>query len=219
MANTTWLFGAGSPWSQRIKNNLSGEVIPIGRNLSGDPDITTIKYDPSNAEHWIHTVASDLPIPDRLIFNINTGPVLELEEDILKDVARQFQIFDDWWLCNKQQLFFKVMLVNWLIKEKNFSGDICYITSQISADHNPDWKHLHMYKNLRAMDYEIIWNNRNHGINAYGICPAANTRPMEWADYISNLIQQPDIGEHWLYGISEVDEQLSHMEWSDWQRD
>ena len=218
MANTTWLFGAGSPWSQRIIGNLDGEVIQIGRNLSSDPAIIRIKYDPSNAEHWLETKANDLPTPTRLIFNVNTGPVLELDSDIIKDVSRQFEIFDDWWLCNRQQLFFKVMLVNWLQKEKNFSGDICYITSQISADHNPDWKHLHMYKNLRAMDYEIIWNNRNNGLNAYGICPAANTRPMEWADYISNLIQQSDIGEHWLYGISEVDEQISHMGWDDWQR-
>jgi len=217
MAKVTWLFGAGSDWSKRIASNLEGDVLLIGRNLSNDPDITTIKYDPSSAENWIHTVASDLPVPDRLIFNINTGPILELEENILKDVAHQFQIFDDWWLCNKQQLFFKLMLVNWLINEKNFDGDVCYITSQISADHNPQWKHLHMYKNLRAMDYEIIWNNRNQNLNAYGICPAANTKPMEWADYISNLIQQPDIGEHWLYGISEVDEQLSHMGWNDWQ--
>lgn len=218
MANTTWLFGAGSPWSQRIISNLDGEVIQIGRNLTSDSDIVKIKYDPSNAKHWLESKARDLPTPTRLIFNINTGPVLELDSDITKDVSKQFEIFDDWWLCNRQQLFFKVMLVNWLQEEKNFSGDICYITSQISADHNPDWKHLHMYKNLRAMDYEIIWNNRNNGLNAYGICPAANTRPMDWADYISNLIQQPDIGEYWLYGISEVDEQISHMGWDDWQK-
>ena len=77
-----------------------------------------------------------------------------------------------------------------------------------------------MYKNLRALDYEIIWNNRNNNINAYGICPASNEVPMDWADYIVGKINTGDLGkqEDWLYGVSRKDNNFSMIKWKDWEK-
>ena len=86
-----------------------------------------------------------------------------------------------------------------------------------SVDCIDQWKDLQLYKMLRAVDYELIWNNRNYGMNAYGICPAANTRPMDWADYVAQEIQNKDIGiGYWLYGVGETPKGLKMVKYNDW---
>ena len=217
----TWFFGASSDWSQRIISKLEGQVVQFSRssNERRNSDIDSIEtvYDPSGLKEWLDTVAIEQPKPDRVIFNINTGMVEELSSNIYLDIPTQFTIFNDWWINNKEQLFFRTTLMNWLHNVHNFKGDVCHITSQISADHNDNWRDLQLYKMLRAVDYEIIWNNRNYGMNAYGICPAANTRPMDWADFVAQEIQDPNIGiKYWLYGVGETPKGLKMVKYQDW---
>ena len=82
-----------------------------------------------------------------------------------------------------------------------------------------------MYKNLRALDYEIIWNNRNNNINAYGICPASNAQPIKWADFIASKINEGTLGieDSWLYGVmhnvsDKGDDQFKMISWKDYQK-
>ena len=59
-------------------------------------------------------------------------------------------------------------------------------------------------KNLkmqRALDYQIIQNERAHGINSYGICPANIQDNVEWPKYIAKLICDKNKNASWLYGI------------------
>ena len=223
---TTWFFGASSDWSQRIISKLDGQVIQFSRSINErrNPDIDsiTVNYGPSHhAKLWIEEVASVQPKPNRVIFNFNTTATPELDKDMLTDVQEQYKVFGSWWENNKQQLFFRTLLLNWLSNTHNYKGDVVHITSQISTDHNPEYKHLQMYKTLRAVDYEIIWNNRACGMNAYGICPASNRIPQQWADYIAEHIQSDEAGKHWLYGVAETDDPdiLTMIKYNDWEKE
>lgn len=222
----TWFFGASSDWSQQLISKLNGQVFQFSRSaeLRRNPDIDaiTVEYDPVGAKEWIETVALMQPKPNKVIFNINTGNVKELSENIIEDVSNEYEHFNEWWFNNREQLFFRTLLMNFLHKTYNFQGEVCHITSQISADHNPRWKDLQMYKTLRAVDYELIWNNRNNGMDAYGICPAANTRPLEWADFIAFQINAGNLGKNnWLYGIDEVVDtgELRMIKYGDWSNE
>ena len=76
-----------------------------------------------------------------------------------------------------------------------------------------------MYKTLRAVDYELIWNQRSRGINAFGICPAANTRPIEWSEYISTQLNIGNLGiQHWLYGVADTGNGLEFVRYGDWEK-
>ena len=56
-------------------------------------------------------------------------------------------------------------------------------------------------------------------MNAYGICPAANTRPMDWADYVAQEIQNPHTGkEYWLYGVGDTPRGLRMVKYKDWSK-
>ena len=213
---STWFFGASSDWSQRIITQLEGPVESFGRQANPTKNINYVDYQPSAIKPFVDSLEL-LPLPDTIIYNINVGATSEIESGM--GYEESFRVFNKWWMDNREQLFFKTYLSNWLTT-KGYTGNICYITSQISVDHNPDWKHLHMYKNLRALDYEIIWNNRNNNINAYGICPASNEVPMDWADYIAGKINTGDLGkqEDWLYGVSRNDNNFSMIKWKDWEK-
>ena len=229
---STWFFGASSDWSQRIITQLEGPVESFGRQANPSKYIKQVDYQPNAIKTFVDELEL-LPLPDTIIFNINTGPVTELPDDLSEIDYGHYEVyagntafnsFNLWWDTNREQLFFKTYLSNWLTR-KGYTGNICYITSQISADHNPDFKHLQMYKNLRALDYEIIWNNRNNNINAYGICPASNEVPMDWADYIVGKINTGDLGKEdvWLYGVSRLHapghyRNFTMVERKDWER-
>lgn len=214
----TWIFGSSSDWSQNLIHNLDGDVLEFGRTSAIQTD-----YEPTTLKDYIEENIADLDTPDRIIFNINTGVPLELPNPIHNfDHIESFSIFNKWWEDNKNQLFFKNYLVQYLAKDlKTKQHQVCYITSQISADHITDSGNvydLQMYKQLRAMDYEIIWNQRARGLNAFGICPAANTRPMDWSSFIAQKLQTDDLGkEHWLYGVSEPEHGLDLVKWGDWK--
>ena len=96
--------------------------------------------------------------------------------------------------------FFKIFLFDWLLS-KNFNGEIAHITSQIAKDTNPEYKNLLNYKMQRALDYQIIQNERAHSINSYGICPANIQDNVEWPKYIAKLICDKNKNASWLYGI------------------
>ena len=221
---TTWLFGASSQWSQQIVSKLEGEVIQFGRQEDEFLSIKQVSYHPADVNEWIETNISALDCPNRIIFNINTGMVQELPTPLHDfDSTEAFQIFNKWWIDNRNQLFFKTSLIDYLINIKDLPSipnhQVCYITSQISADHNPEWKNLQLYKTLRAVDYELIWNQRAKHVNAFGICPAANTRPMEWASFIAQKMQTETLGNpHWLYGVADTGEGLDFVRWSDWEK-
>lgn len=201
--NITWFFGASSSWSQKIINDLDGEVIQFSRNTDiGSTGVNT-QYTKEGVIKLLITIA-EFETPSRIIFNINTGTPDSLLENTQSNIEVNYNLFNKWWEENNEQLFFRYCLIDYLINTRNFIGDVCFITSQISADHNPAWSHLLTYKNLRAIEYELIWNFRNRGVNAYGICPATNARPMEWAEFISKFIQSENVGNsYWLYGVTE----------------
>tara|TARA_B100001287_G_scaffold269841_1_gene267779 strand:- start:3537 stop:4190 length:654 start_codon:yes stop_codon:yes gene_type:complete len=212
----TWLFGSSSEFSQNMIKHLDGDVVQFGRS--------NVSYHPADVKDWIEDNISSLESPDRVIFNINTGMVQELPTPLHDfDSTESFQIFNKWWIDNRNQLFFKTSLVDYLINKKDLPSNpnhqVVYITSQISADHNPEWKNLQLYKTLRAVDYELIWNQRAKNLNAFGICPAANTRPMEWSEYIAVQLQYSNMGkDHWLYGVADTGNGLDFVRWSDWEK-
>lgn len=212
----TWFFGSSSDFSQNMITKLDGDVVQFGRS--------NVSYHPADIKDWINETLEPLETPQKIIFNINTGMVQELPFPMHDfDTPDQFAIFNKWWTDNRNQLFFKTYLINYLITHKNFKGvvgnEVCYITSQISADHNPEWQNLQLYKTLRAVDYELIWNQRARGINAFGICPAANTRPMEWSDYITTQLNTGKLGQsHWLYGVADTGNGLDFVRYSDWEK-
>jgi hypothetical protein len=197
---TNWVFGVSSDFSQNMIANLDGETLEFGRH--------NFSYHPSDIKDWI-TSLEKLETPTNVIFNINVGDVDELPYPMHdNDTAEQFKTFNKWWADNRNQLFFKTYIINYLITHRNFKSvrdqQVCFITSQISADHDPKWAGLQLYKSLRAIDYEIIWNIRNRDITAYGICPGNNSRPMDWSEYIAKQINTQLLGkEEWLYGIAE----------------
>jgi|TARA_B110000858_G_C17796335_1_gene472612 hypothetical protein len=229
---STWFFGATSDWSQRIISQLEGTVESFGREASPYKNIKQVFYHPDLIQSFIHKELEPLSLPDTIIFNINTGMVKELISTEEHEGEMTFETYNEWWVNNRDQLWFKTYLTNWLTL-KGWKGNICYITSQIAADHRPKFAHLHMYKNLRALDYEIIWNNRNNDINAYGICPASNAEPMDWADYIVSRINDGDLGKGgvdkgminrgaqgptWLYGVAFDGDDFRMVEWKDYQK-
>tara|TARA_B100001057_G_scaffold498406_1_gene605280 strand:+ start:1047 stop:1724 length:678 start_codon:yes stop_codon:yes gene_type:complete len=220
---STWLFGASSQWSQQIASTLEGDVIKFGRQEDNFLDIKQVSYHPADIKDWISDNIDLLECPQRVIFNINVGMVQELPQPMIDyDSTDSFQIFNKWWIDNRNQLFFKTFLIDYLITNKKITSipnhQVCYITSQISADHNPQWNNLQLYKTFRAVDYELIWNQRAKKVNAFGICPAANTRPMEWATFIAQRLQVENLGKtHWLYGVTEEDKKLDFVRWSDWE--
>ena len=97
----TWFFGASSDWSQQLISKLNGQVFQFSRSaeLRRNPDIDaiTVEYDPVGAKEWIETVALMQPRPDKVIFNINTGNVKELSENIIEDVSNEYEHFNEWW--------------------------------------------------------------------------------------------------------------------------
>ena len=215
-----WVFGVSSEFSQAIIQTLDGDTIQFGRNKEDKEGVIKVDYHPADVKDWVEDNIANLDTPDRIIFNINTGMVQELPSPMheKKPVAEQFQIFNKWWADNRSQMFFKTYLMDYLISYRQFNKKVCFITSQISADHNPEWKRLHLYKNLRAVDYELIWTLRSKDCNAFGICPAANTRPLEWAEYIGRHIQTDTIGkQHWLYGVADTGKGLGFVKYSDWE--
>ena len=218
---STWFFGATSDWSQHIISQLPGKVESFGRQNNPLKNIQQVYYHPKLVGQTIKQL-EEFDLPDTIIYNINVGPTSEIESDM--GYVDSFEVFNKWWMDNRDQLFFKTCISKWLV-EQGWTGNICYITSQISADHNPNWKHLHMYKNLRALDYEIIWNNRNNNINAYGICPASNAQPIKWADFIASKINEGTLGieDSWLYGVmhnvsDKGDDQFKMISWRDYQK-
>jgi len=198
-----WFFGASSQWSQKVISGLTGTTVQFGRTENKELGIQQAMYTPSLFINWLESL-KNLDTPDRIIFNLNIGTPAKLLPYTSKTVLDNYKIFNQWWEDNNTLQFFKYNLLDYLITERGYRGDVCLITSQISADHNPAWSHLFTYKSLRAIDYELIWNFRNKGVNAYGVCPATNARPLEWAEYISKFIQKESTGKkEWLYGVVE----------------
>ena len=115
---TTWLFGASSQWSQQIVSKLEGEVIQFGRQEDEFLSIKQVSYHPADVNEWIETNISALDCPNRIIFNINTGMVQELPTPLHDfDSTEAFQIFNKWWIDNRNQLFFKTSLIDYLINK------------------------------------------------------------------------------------------------------
>ena len=202
-SNYTWFFGTSSKWSEVFIENLPGDVFKFGRNLSKKQGTYTVNYHPDRLNSQFKEF-DKFPIPSLIVFNINTGGVKELHTPYQEEnTVENYTTFNKWWKDNSEQLFFKHTLLEYLLG-RGFTGKVCYITSQISVDRNPKWNNLLLYKSLRSIDYELIWNMRNKGVNAFGVCPASNRVPERWASFISNFIQKPDIGlNEWLYGVSE----------------
>ena len=223
---STWFFGASSDFSQNMIKHLDGDVIQFGRS--------NVSYHPADIKDWINETLEPLETPKKIIFNINTGSVQELRYPMHdNDPIENYNRFNTWWSDNRNQLFFKTYLMDYMINVRDFSSvignQVCYITSQISADHNPEWAGMQLYKQLRAIDYELIWSNRNNNLNAYGICPAANTRPMDWSEFMAKHINKESTGKHnWLYGVAEKsfvgwnkpanDDGFSLITYSDWNQ-
>ena len=112
----TWLFGSSSEFSQNMIKHLDGDVVEFGRS--------NVSYHPADVKDWIEDNISNLESPDRVIFNINTGMVQELPTPLHDfDSTESFQIFNKWWIDNRNQLFFKTSLVDYLINKKDLPSN------------------------------------------------------------------------------------------------
>ena len=189
-----WLFGKSSDFSQHMIDQWHKEgyqVTEFGRE--------NVNY--MNPAEFVEQVKQNLPLPDFVVYNINVGVPFELNRPIHKqNVDTQKIIFNEWYQNNLNVNFFKVFLFDWLL-ENNFKGEVAHITSQIAKDTNPEYKNLLIYKMQRALDYQIIQNERAHSINSYGICPANIQDNVEWPKYIAKLICDKNKNSSWLYGI------------------
>ncbi len=198
-----WLFGKSSEFSQHMtsqwqKSNYN--VIEFGRE--------NINY--SNPELFIEQ-AEKISFPDYVVFNVNVGVPFELNSPIHKqNVNTQKLIFGEWFQNNLDINFFKVYIFDWLL-DNNFKGEVAHITSQIAKDTNPDYKNLLNYKMQRALDYQIIQNQRAYGINSYGICPASIQDSVGWPKYIASLITNSDKDKSWLYGIIKDEKEINYI--------
>ena len=198
-----WLFGKSSEFSQHMtsqwqKSNFN--VIEFGRE--------NINY--SNPELFIEQ-AEKISFPDYVVFNVNVGVPFELNSPIHKqNVNTQKLIFGEWFQNNLDINFFKVYIFDWLL-DNNFKGEVAHITSQIAKDTNPDYKNLLNYKMQRALDYQIIQNQRAYGINSYGICPASIQDSVGWPKYIASLITNSDKDKSWLYGIIKDEKEINYI--------
>ena len=198
-----WLFGKSSEFSQHMtsqwqKSNFN--VIEFGRE--------NINY--SNPELFIEQ-AEKISFPDYVVFNVNVGVPFELNSPIHKqNVNTQKLIFGEWFQNNLDINFFKVYIFDWLL-DNNFKGEVAHITSQIAKDTNPDYKNLLNYKMQRALDYQIIQNQRAYGINSYGICPASIQDSVGWPKYIASLITNSNKDKSWLYGIIKDEKEINYI--------
>tara|TARA_B100000900_G_scaffold232247_1_gene197252 strand:+ start:1705 stop:2355 length:651 start_codon:yes stop_codon:yes gene_type:complete len=198
-----WLFGKSSEFSQHMtsqwqKSNYN--VIEFGRE--------NINY--SNPELFIEQ-AEKISFPDYVVFNVNVGVPFELNSPIHKqNVNTQKLIFGEWFQNNLDINFFKVYIFDWLL-DNNFKGEVAHITSQIAKDTNPDYKNLLNYKMQRALDYQIIQNQRAYGINSYGICPASIQDSVGWPKYIASLITNSNKDKSWLYGIIKDEKEINYI--------
>ena len=103
------------------------------------------------------------------------------------------------------------MVFLFVVEENNFKGEIAHITSQIAKDTNPEFKNLLTYKMQRALDYQIIQNQRANGINSYGICPAHIKDVVGWPRYIATLITEVTKDQSWLYGIIKEEREIYYI--------
>ena len=199
-----WLFGKSSDFSQHMVDQWHEDghkVTQLGRE--------NVNY--TNPAEFIEEAKDKLPFPDYVVFNINVGVPFELNHPIHnQNVDTQKIIFNEWYQNNLDTNFFKVFVFDWLI-ENNFKGEIAHITSQIAKDTNPEFKNLLTYKMQRALDYQIIQNQRANGINSYGICPAHIKDVVGWPRYIATLITDVTKDQSWLYGIIKEERQIYYI--------
>tara|TARA_B100001057_G_scaffold468264_1_gene527272 strand:+ start:23044 stop:23673 length:630 start_codon:yes stop_codon:yes gene_type:complete len=188
-----WLFGKSSDFGQGMVKqfeSLGYNLVTFGRE----------NLDYANPKQFI--LSNDkLPVPQYVVYNINVGVPFEMNRPIHEqNTFTQKLLLNEWYQNNLDVNFFKIFLFDWLLS-KNFNGEIAHITSQIAKDTNPEYKNLLNYKMQRALDYQIIQNERAHGINSYGICPANIQDNVEWPKYIAKLICDKNKTASWLYGI------------------
>ncbi len=198
-----WLFGKSSEFSQHMASQWKEDGHDV--NEFGRSDVNY-----ADPEKFIAMV-SKLTIPNYVVFNINVGVPFECSPNLHKQsVYTQKLIFKEWFDNNLDVNFFKMYIFNWLI-DKKFKGDIAHITSQIAKDTNPEYKGLLNYKMQRALDYQIIQNQRAYGINSYGICPANIQDSVAWPKYMAKLICDKDKDPSWLFGIIKEEDQLNYI--------
>ncbi len=199
-----WLFGKSSEFSQHMVNkwnDQSHSITQFGRE--------NVNY--RNPAEFIEGLKEQFGIPDYVVFNINVGVPFELNRPVQKqNVDTQKIIFNEWYQNNLDTNFFKVFLFDWLL-ENNFNGEVAHITSQIAKDTNPEFKNLLIYKMQRALDYQIIQNQRAYGINSYGICPSNIQDSVGWPKYIASLITNTNKEHSWLYGIIKEENEINYI--------
>ncbi len=193
MKNNIWLFGKSSDFGQGMVKqfeSLGYNLVTFGRE----------NLDYANPKQFIES-NNKLPVPQYVVYNINVGVPFEMNRPIHEqNTFTQKLLLNEWYQNNLDVNFFKIFLFDWLLS-KNFNGEIAHITSQIAKDTNPEYKNLLNYKMQRALDYQIIQNERAHSINSYGICPANIQDNVEWPKYIAKLICDKNKNSSWLYGI------------------
>ena len=199
-----WVFGTSSDFGQVMLSEFeqhATEVHAFGRS--------NVNY--KDPKSFVDSKASELEIPDTVVFNINVGVPFEMNRPIhTQDVDTQKLIFGEWFHNSLDTNFFKVYLFDWLISN-GFKGQICHITSQVARDQYPELKDLLQYKMLRSLDYQIIQTQKQYGINAYGMCPANIQDSVEWPKYMANLILDKDKETSWLYGIVRDDGVMGYI--------
>jgi hypothetical protein len=199
-----WVFGTSSDFGQVMLSEFekhATEVHAFGRS----------NLDYKDPKSFIDSKASELEIPDTVVFNINVGTPFEMSRPIhIQNQNTQKLIFREWFDNSLDTNFFKVYLFDWLINN-GFKGQICHITSQVARDQYPDLKDLLQYKMLRALDYQIIQTQRQYGIDSYGMCPAQLEDITKWAKYMSNLILDKNKEKTWLYGIVKDSNTMTYM--------
>ncbi len=199
-----WVFGTSSDFGQVMLSEFekhATEVHAFGRG----------NLDYKDPKSFIDSKASELEIPDTVVFNINVGTPFEMSRPIhIQNQNTQKLIFREWFDNSLDTNFFKVYLFDWLINN-GFKGQICHITSQVARDQYPDLKDLLQYKMLRALDYQIIQTQKQYGINSYGMCPAQIKDNIEWPKYMPKLVLDNDKENTWLYGIIRDDDKMDYI--------
>lgn len=199
-----WVFGTSSDFGQAMVSEFEQHVTEVhtfGRS--------NVNY--KDPKSFIDLKASNLKIPDIVVFNINIGMPFEMNRPIhTQNVDTQKLIFGEWFHNSLDTNFFKVYLFDWLISNK-FKGQICHITSQIARDQHPEVKDLLQYKMLRALDYQILQTQRQYGIDSYGMCPAQFEDTFQWPKYMANLILDKNKEKSWLYGIVKDDNKMGYI--------
>ena len=199
-----WVFGTSSDFGQVMLSEFeqhATEVHAFGRS--------NVNY--KDPKSFVDSKASELEIPDTVVFNINIGVPFEMNRPIhTQDVDAQKLIFGEWFHNSLDTNFFKVYLFDWLINN-GFKGQICHITSQVARDQYPELKDLLQYKMLRALDYQIIQTQRQYGITSYGMCPGDIKDNVEWPKFMSNLILDNTKVKSWLYGIFKDDGEIDYI--------